>query len=429
MTKRFIIRRAGAAVALGLLSGFFVAERTATPAGAQAPLSTVASSHSGFGRSLGAALSSMSQAAPGEKTVEQAYQNIKVLNGMPESQLLPAMNLIRVSLGVRCEFCHVRTADGKFEFAKDDKREKETAREMIRMVININHANFGGQTSVSCYTCHQGHNSPVGIPPVGGALAAVAAGSAGPAQASAGGTAGTPGTRTEAAGATPRANALPAAEQLVDKYTQAIGGAAAIERLKTRIAKGTYTATHGPAAAPVEIYQEAPNKFLAVATLQNGPMRQVYNGTSGWASTTDAAGGRPITGAALLDLKRRADFFIDLRLKDQFSRMRTVGKEKIGDRDAYVVRAFTADRRLETLYFDTQTGLLLRRIDYVDSIIGRIPRVTDFDDYRDAGGVKVPFSVQRYQLEGFDALTLHFSEVRFNAPIDEAQFSLPGAAK
>ncbi|HVR96079.1 MAG TPA: photosynthetic reaction center cytochrome c subunit family protein, partial [Thermoanaerobaculia bacterium] len=76
--------------------------------------------------------------SPGEQPAEKAFKNIKVLTGMPAAQMLPVMHLMRASLGVHCDFCHV-TEDDKFDL--DTKREKETARKMIRMVLEINKNN------------------------------------------------------------------------------------------------------------------------------------------------------------------------------------------------------------------------------------------------------------------------------------------------
>src|SRR5215510_12762665 len=64
--------------------------------------------------------------APTEKTVEQVRKNIQVLKGMPDSQLVPTMNFISASLGVRCNFCHVNQAD-TWDFVSDEKPEKKTA--------------------------------------------------------------------------------------------------------------------------------------------------------------------------------------------------------------------------------------------------------------------------------------------------------------
>src|SRR6202171_5300079 len=103
------------------------------------------------------------QAAPPEKTVEQVFRNIKVLNGMPQSQLYPAMRFMAASLGFQCGSCHV-FKNGQLDSAADDKPEKQTARAMIKMVLDINKNFAQGDPTVSCYTCHRGRTSPQGIP-------------------------------------------------------------------------------------------------------------------------------------------------------------------------------------------------------------------------------------------------------------------------
>src|SRR2546430_10898779 len=82
-------------------------------------------------------LSSAPAAAPQEKTVEQTRKNIKVLTGMPDSQLIPVMNFFAASMGRRCNFCHV-VKNGQIVPELDDNPKKDTAREMIKLVMDIN---------------------------------------------------------------------------------------------------------------------------------------------------------------------------------------------------------------------------------------------------------------------------------------------------
>src|ERR1041385_5865695 len=74
---------------------------------------------------------------PQEKTVEQVEKNIKVLTGMPQSQLIPVMNFFAASMGWRCNYCHVNN-QGQWDYASDAKPEKAAAREMIKLVMDIN---------------------------------------------------------------------------------------------------------------------------------------------------------------------------------------------------------------------------------------------------------------------------------------------------
>ena len=95
------------------------------------------------------------------KSAEQVYKNIQVFKGILASELEPTMAFISGSLGVKCNHCHVNP------FAKDDKPTKQTARQMIRMVFELNKGSFNGAKAVSCYTCHRGKPQPVSVPAVG----------------------------------------------------------------------------------------------------------------------------------------------------------------------------------------------------------------------------------------------------------------------
>src|SRR6185295_19402000 len=162
------------------------------------------------------------QTAAGEKTVEQVQKNIQVLNGLPQSQLVPVMNYMGSSLGVKCTFCHVKNGD-KWDFVSDAKPEKGSAREMIKMVQGINKGNFKGNPTIGCFTCHRGSEHPARVPQL-----PIAA----------------PTPFAEAAETAPKATP-PTADQILAKYTAALGGSAVIEKLKTRSMKGTWLTTDG----------------------------------------------------------------------------------------------------------------------------------------------------------------------------------------
>jgi hypothetical protein len=102
-----------------------------------------------------------------EKTIAQEgrEKNVKLLGDLPVSQFIPVMNYFAASLGRRCNFCHVNT-NGQWDYASDAKPEKNTAREMIRLVLDTNKNFFKGNTEVSCYVCHRGRNNPQSVLPL-----------------------------------------------------------------------------------------------------------------------------------------------------------------------------------------------------------------------------------------------------------------------
>ncbi|MGH9740768.1 MAG: c-type cytochrome, partial [Candidatus Acidiferrum sp.] len=198
-----------------------------------------------------------SSAAP--KLAEDEFKNIQVLKGVPADQIFPSMQFITASLGVECEFCHVR-GDHGMQFDKDDKKTKITARKMMKMMFAIDKDNFKGHLEVTCYSCHRGAADPVGIPIIADEEAKPEA---------------EHGKMPEEA-----KPVLPPADQLLDKYLSAVGGEAALQKISSRVEKGSINAEGHQ--LPVEIYSKAPEKRISIMHLPNGESITAFDGKQGW---------------------------------------------------------------------------------------------------------------------------------------------------
>ena len=355
---------------------------------------------------------------PQEKTVEQVQKNIKVLTGMPQSQLIPVMNFFAASMGRRCNYCHVNN-QGQWDYASDAKPEKTTAREMIKLVMDINKTTERLKLDpVSCYTCHRGRTNPQSIPALPLPLPSPPP--------NAGATGGpTPGASPQASPSpTP---ALPSADEIFSKYAAALGGQAAIDKLQSRTAKGTVTQANG-SSYQFEISQAASDKFYLLVTTPQGTVERGFNGQVGWEKT--ARGVREITGAELVNIKAANGLFTLLKLKEQYTKPPRVRKDKLGDREVYIVDGTTTDNRRMRLYFDAASGLLLRRTTTMPTIVGVIPDQIDLEDYREADGLKFPFTARAATLEvGNPTSTRTFTELKLNVPVDDSKFNMPPAPK
>jgi photosynthetic reaction center cytochrome c subunit len=345
-------------------------------------------------------------AAPvaGPKKAEEQFKNIQVLKGIPADQLIPAMQFITTSLGVECQFCHV---EGAFE--KDEKKPKQTARKMMEMMFAINKDNFAGHREVTCYSCHRGSTDPVGMPPVMAEEPKAGAGEPRPEEEKNEGVEG-----KEASG--------PSADQLLDKYLQAVGGAAAIEKVTSRVMKGTIT--FGDRSVPIDIYSKDPGKRISFTHTPDGDSVTAFDGHEGWLGFP----GRPIRemhgpdiDAAAMD----ADLHFAAHLKGMFSEAQMRGTEKIGDHEAYPVIGGREGKPPLRLYFDAQSGLLVRLVRYGETPLGRMPTQIDYADYRQVGGVKIPFRWTLARPGG--RFTIQISEVKENVPVDDAKFAKPPA--
>lgn len=121
---------------------------------------------------FGAATQPQQQPQPQQQQPQAvAYKNLKVLpKDITKAQLDTTMRRFRAALGVRCNFCHAQSATDpkQMDFASDAKKEKTTARGMIKMVMAVNKKYFHekvdlksiGTARVSCKTCHNGKEEP-----------------------------------------------------------------------------------------------------------------------------------------------------------------------------------------------------------------------------------------------------------------------------
>jgi hypothetical protein len=344
----------------------------------------------------------------GPKLAEEQFKNIKVLKGVPADQVFPAMQFITISLGVECEFCHVQGAGGRLEFEKDDKKQKQTARKMIEMMFAINKDNFDGHREVTCNSCHRGSPDPVGTPPVMTEELKTEA-KAVPAEA-----------KKEAGDA--KEPAGPPADQLLDKYVQALGGAAAVDKITSRVAKGTIE--FGDKSFPIDLYSKDPDKRISFTHMPEGDNVTAFNGQEGWLGTV----GRPMRemhGPDLDGAAIDADLHLATHLRRIFTKLNTRGTEKIGDHDVYEVVGQREARPPLRLYFDKESGLLVRLVRFGETPLGRLPTQIDYADYRVADGVKVPFRWTLARPNG--RFTIQLTELKQNVPVDEAKFAKPPA--
>jgi photosynthetic reaction center cytochrome c subunit len=409
---RFSLAVAGIAVAAVVLAGkpdSLIAR--STPAAATAS------------RNSGAALGSQDSQATAQKTAGDVYMNLKVLTNIPSDQLIPAMRYITTALGVECDYCH----DTK-HFDSDDKPTKVTARKMMTMMFAIDKDNFNGGREVTCYTCHRGAAKAQSLPVL--TESTMTGGMGGTGMGS--GMSGRPGGmgmgmgRPGEAGANGNAPSAPATtvDAIIAKYTDALGGAAAIQKITTLDAKGTASMpSRGNMKADVEELRKAPDEAVMTIRMPNGAeMKHGYDGTGGW-QAFPGRGAEDLTWDDLARAKQWASFIPGLNLKQDFVRAQVGGTEKIGDQDAYRVIAFRKGGGRVMFYFDEQTGLLLRVSERIESPLGSLPQDTDYSDYREVSGVKLPFTVTVVHVQG--PTVYKWDQIQANVPAEANAFAKP----
>lgn len=341
---------------------------------------------------------------------EDVFKNIQVLKGIPVKEFMNTMGFFSAATNLNCVDCHSPQSEDLAGYAIDTPR-KQTARRMVLMVNQINQTNFGGRRMVSCYTCHRANDRPEAVPSL---LDQYSIPEDDP-------------NRVEVIpdGPTALAAKKVSPDQILDKYIQAIGGAAPLGRLTSLTAKGTYEGYDTLSAkVPVDIFASAPNRLSMVVHTQNGDSVTTVDGTNGWIAAADKLMRvLPLMGGDLEGAKLDAAVSFPTRLKQDFQWRTGFPSVSIDDRPVQVIQNAARGATGAKLYFDSESGLLVRQVRFVDTAVGVIPTQVDYSDYRDVAGVKVPFKRVITWTDGRS--TIELSQVQANVNIPAAQFAKP----
>ena len=226
----------------------------------------------------------------------------------------------------------------------------------------------------------------------------------------------------KSAAAPAAAAVLPSADQILDTYVKALGGREAWKKLTSRVSIGTIEIPALNLSGAIEMHEKAPDQVVANITINGAKFSQGFDGAVGW-SDDPQNGLREQSGTELAETKRDADFYHPLDLRQLYSKFTVTGAEKVDDRDAYVMEATAPEGESDKMYFDAQTGLLLRIIGHHHAPEGVTEFTEDLSDYREVDGIKLPFLV--HQAGADSSFTIKFTEVHHNVPIENSLFSKP----
>jgi hypothetical protein len=210
-------------------------------------------------------------------------------------------------------------------------------------------------------------------------------------------------------------------DETLDHYIEALGGREAIENVTSRVAKGTLEISDLEVGT-VEFYAKAPDKYMYVMRMAGGVIRSGYNGTVGWAQEANEL--RKLEGAELAAMKRDAEFYREINLKQLFPNMSFDGKNSVNGRDVYVLTAIPPEGGSEKWYFDAKTGLLIRNDSERESLQGLADIESSFEQYKVVDGINLP--VRLRQSNGVIDVVIKIKEINHNVTINDSIFNMPG---
>jgi hypothetical protein len=342
---------------------------------------------------------------------EDVFKNVQVLKGISVDEFMATMGFFAASLSLNCTDCHISESSGDWARYADDTPLKRMSRMMVQMVNTLNKGSFGTRRAVTCYTCHRGTTQPKVIPNLAEQYGVP------------------PPNDPNEIEILAQAAATPSADQILDRYIQALGGSERLAALTSFAAQGTYEGFDTELEkVPIDVFAKAPGQRTTIVHTLRGDSTRTFDGRAGWI----AGPGKPVplltlTGKDLDGLKLDAELSFPTGIKQALARWRTgFPKAAIESREVQIIQGTGAGGSRVKLFFDKQSGLLVRVVRYTETAVGVVPTQTDYSDYREVAGVKMPF---RWTVTWTDGQsTTELSAVEPNVRIDAAKFAEPAPA-
>lgn len=351
------------------------------------------------------------QAPRDTRPAEQVFKNVQTLKGIPADEFMSTMGFFSASLGISCIDCHGAESGGDWAKYADDTDRKRRTRGMIAMANLMNKNFFGGQRVLTCYTCHRGSTTPETTPDLTQFYATLR-------------------YREPDKLVNPFPGA-PDAEQVLDKYIQAIGGAQKLAGLTSLAAKGTFQTYGIPTKYRLEMFAKAPaQRTVIVHDLAGGDNIDTFDGREAWVVAPALLTPLPLeerTGGEVDGVKLTAALTFPGQIKQLLHQWRVGPPAVIDDRDMTLVQGTMNGKFPVNLYFDDESSLLTRTVAFADSPVGLAPMQVDYGDYRDIAGVKLPFKLVITWLDGRSIIQL--TDAQLNVPVDASRFARPAASK
>jgi outer membrane lipoprotein-sorting protein len=216
---------------------------------------------------------------------------------------------------------------------------------------------------------------------------------------------------------------------IIAKVFAARGGLDKIHALKAQRVSGTIS-FGTDASGPFVVELKRPLKMYMTLAVQNLTMVRVYDGKNGWANNPFAGKMIPDTMADedLKNIAEEADFdgpLVDYKRKGNVIAL--VGKDKVGDKNAWRVKLTTKNGDIRYYLFDASSFLLLkwegkRRFEGKE-----LPIESYFSDYRDVNGLKFAFEIASGASAADLSQKIIIDKIELNPQIDDTEFAKPAA--
>ncbi len=216
-------------------------------------------------------------------------------------------------------------------------------------------------------------------------------------------------------------------DEVIARSIAARGGLASIRAVQS--VRMTGSMSTGPMDMPMVVEQKRPGRFRVEMTFQGSPVVQAFDGQQAW-TIGPMSGGRPqaLPAEAARQMAQQADLegpLVDYKAKGYLAEL--VGKELVGERDAFRVKLTLKGGEVEFFLIDATSWLPVRVVATRQLGPNRVETETRLSGYQAVSGWKWPYTIENGARGRPERQTLTFSKIEVNLPIDDARFQMPAA--
>jgi hypothetical protein len=220
-----------------------------------------------------------------------------------------------------------------------------------------------------------------------------------------------------------QAEGLPKGEEVLDRYAEALGPKAAHEKVKNRLVKATVSMPKMGFEGSMTLYQAKPAKMYSLVEIAGiGKAEQGFDGEVAWEKSQ-------MMGVRILVGDERAETIVmampdaDLNWRKLYKEAVTVGIEEVDGKPAYKVVVTRNEGTRKTIWYDKESGLMVKTAFRMKSRLGEIPMTARLLDYREVDGLKIPFKTDGEMMSMQQIMT--FTSVEHNVKLPDDLFVLP----
>lgn len=222
-------------------------------------------------------------------------------------------------------------------------------------------------------------------------------------------------------------DALPKAEEILDKFVEATGGKAAYEKIHNEKATGTFEFLGKGVKGTMVNFRAEPNKMYTRIELENiGAIEDGTDGETAW--TLSALQGPHIKeGEERAVALREATIRAPLEWRKLYKSAETSGVQDVNGQACYKLTLTPNEGKPETWYYDKKSNLLVKMSMTVVSQMGEIPTETTVSEYKAQDGLLSPRKSHHSALGQEFEITI--SQIEYNVDIPKDRFNLPAEIK